>query len=136
MTKKLTAIIEREGDGFVALCQELDVASQGDTVDEARKNLQEALELFFETASPEEIKERLHEEVYWIIYVWCKKELAKMESLKQEVLNVISKMPDTADIDDIMYRLYVIDKVRKGKEAVQRGETVSIEDLKKEMASW
>ena len=64
MTKKLTAIIEREGDGFVALCPELDVASQGDTVDEARKNLKEALELFFETASPEEIKERLHEEVY------------------------------------------------------------------------
>ena len=63
MTKKLTAIIEREGDGFVALCPELDVASQGDTVDEARKNLQEALELFSETASPEEIKERLHEEV-------------------------------------------------------------------------
>jgi len=64
MNKKLTAIIEREGDGFVALCPELDIASQGDTVDEARKNLQEALELFFETASPEEIKERLHEEVY------------------------------------------------------------------------
>ena len=61
---ELTAIIERESDGFVALCPELDVASQGDTVDEARKNLQEALELFFETASPDEIKERLHEEVY------------------------------------------------------------------------
>ncbi len=64
MNIKLIAIIEREGDGFVALCPELDVASQGDTVDEARKNLQEALELFFETASREEIKERLHEEVY------------------------------------------------------------------------
>lgn len=64
MTKKLTAIIEREGDGFVALCPELDVASQGDTVDDARKNLKEALELFFETASSDEIKERLHEEVY------------------------------------------------------------------------
>jgi predicted RNase H-like HicB family nuclease len=64
MTKKLTAIIEREGDGFVSLCPELDIASQGDTVDEARKNLQEALELFFETASPVEIKERLHEEIY------------------------------------------------------------------------
>ena len=64
MNKKLTAIIEREGAGFFALCPELDVASQGDTVDEARKNLQEALELYFETASPEEIKERLHEEVY------------------------------------------------------------------------
>ena len=64
MNKKLTAIIEREGDGFVALCPELDVASQGDTVDEAKKNLQEALELFFETASPEEIKTRFHDEVY------------------------------------------------------------------------
>ena len=64
MNKKLTAIIEREGGGFVALCPELDVASQGDTIDEARKNLHEALELFFETASPEEIKTRLHEEVY------------------------------------------------------------------------
>ena len=64
MTRKLTAIIEREDDGFVALCPEIDVASQGGTVDEARKNLQEALELFFETASPEEIKDRLHNEVY------------------------------------------------------------------------
>ena len=64
MIKKLTAIIEREGDGFVALCPELDIASQGDTVDQSRKNLQEALELFFETASPEEIKSRLHEEMY------------------------------------------------------------------------
>ena len=64
MTRKLTAIIEREDDGFVALCPEIDVASQGCTVDEARKNLQEALELFFETTSPEEIKDRLHNEVY------------------------------------------------------------------------
>ena len=64
MTRKLTAIIEREDDGFIALCPEIDVASQGSTVDEARKNLQEALELFFETASPEEIKDRLHNEVY------------------------------------------------------------------------
>ena len=59
-----------------------------------------------------------------------------MESLKHEALNVISKMPDTAEIDDIMYRLYVIDKVLKGREAVQRGAVVSIEDLKKEIESW
>ncbi|GAB4332225.1 MAG: hypothetical protein Kow0099_04000 [Candidatus Abyssubacteria bacterium] len=64
MTRQLTAIIEREGDGFIALCPEVDVASQGDSVDEARRNLQEARELFFETSSPEEIKERLHHEVY------------------------------------------------------------------------
>ena len=59
-----------------------------------------------------------------------------MESLKQKAINVISKMPETAEIDDIMYRLYVIDKVRKGREAVQRGEVVSNEDLKKEIESW
>lgn len=59
-----------------------------------------------------------------------------MESLKQEALNVISKLPDTAEIDDIMYRLYVIDKVRKGREAVQRGDVISVEDLKKEIDSW
>ena len=64
------------------------------------------------------------------------REISNMESLKQEALNVISKMPDTAEIDDIMYRLYVIDKVRKGREDVQKGEVVSIEDLKKEIRSW
>lgn len=64
MNRQLTAIIERESDGYVSLCPEVDIASQGDTVDEARKNLCEALELFFETASAEEIKGRLHNEVY------------------------------------------------------------------------
>ena len=59
-----TAIVEREGDGYVALCPELDVASQGDTVEEAHANLREAVELFLETASSEEIAERLHPEVY------------------------------------------------------------------------
>jgi len=61
---KLTAIIEAEGDGYVSLCPQLDIASQGDTIEQSRDNLQEALELFFETASPEEIKQRLHGEVY------------------------------------------------------------------------
>jgi predicted RNase H-like HicB family nuclease len=64
MQKQLTAIIEREGDGYAALCPELDIASQGDTIEEARENLQEALQLFFETASQEEIQTRLHEELY------------------------------------------------------------------------
>jgi predicted RNase H-like HicB family nuclease len=64
MTRQFTAIIEREDDGYVALCPELDVASQGDSIEEARANLQEALELFLETASAEEIRQRLREEVY------------------------------------------------------------------------
>ena len=59
----LTAIIEREGDGYVALCPQLDIASQGETVPEARENLTEALTLFFETAAESEIERRLHGEV-------------------------------------------------------------------------
>ena len=55
---QMTAIIEREGDSYVALCPELDIASQGASVSEARSNLKEALELFFETASPNEIQRR------------------------------------------------------------------------------
>jgi predicted RNase H-like HicB family nuclease len=61
---QLTAVIEREGDGFVSLCPELDVASQGDTIEEARANLVEALELFFETASETEISRRMPGEIY------------------------------------------------------------------------
>lgn len=64
MQKQLTAIIEREEGGYVSLCPEVDIASQGNTIEEARENLREALELFFETASPGEIRTRLHEEVY------------------------------------------------------------------------
>jgi predicted RNase H-like HicB family nuclease len=64
MRRRLTAIIQREGDGFVALCPELDVASQGITIESARENLREALELFFECASPGEIEERLGDEVF------------------------------------------------------------------------
>jgi len=64
MKKQLTAIIEREGDGYVSLCPELDIASQGYTIEEARDNLREALELFFESAAPDEISQRLHEDVF------------------------------------------------------------------------
>jgi predicted RNase H-like HicB family nuclease len=64
MKQKLTAIIEREDNMYVALCPELDIASQGDSIESARDNLQEAIELFFETASPEEIKERQHGEIF------------------------------------------------------------------------
>ena len=63
-TAQFTAIIEREGDGYVALCPELDVASQGHTVDEARRNLTEALELFFESADESEVTRRTCNEVF------------------------------------------------------------------------
>jgi len=64
MSKRLTAIIQREGDGFVALCPELDVASQGETIETARENLREALELFFECASAEELEQRMGGDIF------------------------------------------------------------------------
>jgi predicted RNase H-like HicB family nuclease len=62
--QRVTAIIEREDDGFVALCPEFDVASQGASIEEARTNLIEALTLFFETAAPSEIDRRFRREVF------------------------------------------------------------------------
>jgi predicted RNase H-like HicB family nuclease len=59
-----TAILEKEGDLYVALCPELDVASQGATVEEATANLKEAVELFLESADPQEVKQRLHSEIF------------------------------------------------------------------------
>ena len=64
MGRQLTAFIQREADGFVALCPEFDVASQGDTIEAARENLREALELFFECASAKEIQDRMGNEVF------------------------------------------------------------------------
>jgi predicted RNase H-like HicB family nuclease len=61
---QLTALLEREGDGFVALCPELDVASQGDDVQDALNNLREAVELFLECAPPEEVARRHRSEVF------------------------------------------------------------------------
>lgn len=61
---QLTAVVEREGDGYVSLCPELDVASQGDTIEEARANLVEAVELFLEGADDSEKRVRLTGEIY------------------------------------------------------------------------
>ena len=63
-TERFTAILEKEGDLYVALCPELDVASQGATVEEARTNLKEAVELFLESADTREIKQRLHTDLF------------------------------------------------------------------------
>ena len=59
-----TAIVEKEGDMYVALCPELDVASQGQSIEQATANLKEAVELFIECADPQEFAKRQHSEVY------------------------------------------------------------------------
>jgi predicted RNase H-like HicB family nuclease len=62
--KQLPCIIEREGDSYVSLCPQIDIASQGNSVEEARKNLVEAIELFFEMVSPNEILAKAYSEIY------------------------------------------------------------------------
>jgi hypothetical protein len=59
-----------------------------------------------------------------------------MHIAKQEALNTIDQLPDDADIDEIMYQLYVLDKIRKGQEAVKQGNTLTSEVLKQEIDSW
>ncbi len=61
---RFTVMIEREGDGYVSLCPELDIASQGDSVEESKVNLKEAIELFLEVADPSEIQMRLSNEMF------------------------------------------------------------------------
>jgi predicted transcriptional regulator len=59
-----------------------------------------------------------------------------MHAAKQEALETIGKLPDDTDMDEIMYRLYVLDKIRKGREAVEKGQTITSEELKREIDSW
>ena len=59
-----------------------------------------------------------------------------MHTIKQEALNAISSLPDSVNIDDIMYSLFVLDKIKRGQEAVQNGETITTSELKNEIKSW
>jgi predicted transcriptional regulator len=59
-----------------------------------------------------------------------------MQAAKQDALNTINQLPDTADMEEIMYRLYVLDKVRKGQEDVEQGRLIPAEDLKREIEQW
>ncbi len=59
-----------------------------------------------------------------------------MEPIKKEALDAIAKLPDDVDMDEIMYRLYVLDKIVKGKKDVEKGRVTSAEDLKREIEQW
>ncbi len=59
-----------------------------------------------------------------------------METLKKEAINAIPKLPESTGVDDIMYRIYVIDKIKKGQKAVKEGKVITVESLNEEMKSW
>jgi hypothetical protein len=59
-----------------------------------------------------------------------------MHAAKQEALDTIGKLPEDTDMDEIMYRLYVLDKIRKGQLAAEKGDTMDAEELKREIDTW
>ena len=59
-----------------------------------------------------------------------------MEPLKKQALDTIAKLPDDTDIDEIMYRLYVIEKLRKSRQAIEEGQALSHEELRREIEEW
>ena len=59
-----------------------------------------------------------------------------MQAAKQEALNTIGQLPEDADMDEIMYRLYVLDKIRKGQEAIKQGRTLTSDELRREIDTW
>lgn len=59
-----------------------------------------------------------------------------MQPVKQEALDTINNLPEDTNMDEIMYRLYVLEKIRKGQQAVEDGHTISHDDLKKEIETW
>ena len=63
-------------------------------------------------------------------------EIVKTDYLKQEAINTISQLPDDADMEEIMYRLYVLDKTQKGQQAVKQGKTITSEELQREIDTW
>lgn len=59
-----------------------------------------------------------------------------MQPAKQDALAAIGKLPDDVGMDEIMYRLYVLDKIRKGQEAAEQGRTLTSEELKRAIDTW
>jgi predicted transcriptional regulator len=59
-----------------------------------------------------------------------------MQTIKQEAINAISTLPDSATIEDIMYRLYVIDKIHAGLDDIRNGRVITADELKREVQTW
>jgi predicted transcriptional regulator len=58
------------------------------------------------------------------------------QSAKQEALEAIQRLPDTADMEEIMYRLYVLENIRRGQSDAAEGKTQAAEEVLKEIQAW
>lgn len=59
-----------------------------------------------------------------------------MQEIKRLALDTIQDLPEDVDLDEIMYRLYVLDKIHKGQQAVDQGRILTGDELKRQMESW
>lgn len=59
-----------------------------------------------------------------------------MNTIKKEAIDIITKLPDDVTIEDIMYKLYVLDKIKKGQEDIKKGNFVTTDELRKETETW
>ncbi len=55
---------------------------------------------------------------------------------KQEALDTIARLPDSADMDEIMYRLYVLENIRRGQQDADNGSSIPFQELRQEMQAW
>lgn len=59
-----------------------------------------------------------------------------MEPLKKDAINAIANLPDDADMEEIMYRLYVLENIRRGQGDVEKGKTTPAEQVLRNIQSW
>lgn len=59
-----------------------------------------------------------------------------MQVLKQDIMNIISSFPEVFDIEEFMYKLYVLDKIKKGQQDISKGDFLTTEELRKEISQW
>lgn len=59
-----------------------------------------------------------------------------MQAVKQEALNTIAELPDDTDMEEIMYRLYVLENIRKGREDAKQGKTQSVDKVLSDIQTW
>jgi len=59
-----------------------------------------------------------------------------MEPLKQDAINIITNLPDDADMEEIMYRLYVLENIRRGQEDAEKSKTTPVEQVLRDIQTW
>ncbi|PPD28576.1 MAG: hypothetical protein CTY19_18485 [Methylomonas sp.] len=60
----------------------------------------------------------------------------QLHTAKQEALAVIQRLPDTADMEEIMYRLYVLENIRRGQKDAEQGKTTPSEQILRDIQAW